>query len=79
MNVYRVWVDEDDWTWDEYDSMVVIAESEDQARAMEPAVRTDVRGLGNGMVQPERIRVQLIGRAAPGQDCGVVVASFNAG
>lgn len=66
--------------YDTYDSAVVAAESEEQAREMQPD--------GNPMpsdwqfstwAKPEHVTVRLIGVATNGTSAGVICASFNAG
>ena len=63
-----------------YDSAVVAAESEDDARIIHP------NGYGewssNDLCEwctPEQVKVQHIGTANPGAERGVICASFNAG
>jgi len=58
--------------WDTYDSAVVAALTEDEAR------RTEV-GSGSTWAAPEHVHVRWIGDAAPGVKAGVICASFNAG
>jgi hypothetical protein len=64
--------------YDTYDSAIVCAKSEDEARHTHP-------GAGWGELSatwcnsPDQVTVELIGTAAPGTRQGVVLASFNAG
>lgn len=68
--------------WDTYDSAVVAAPSEKEARQIHPA-----GGIGpeewwvwdNWASTPEAVRVKYLGEAHEGQIAGVIVASFNAG
>lgn len=76
--------------YDMYDSAVVIASSEEEARTFHPdnEARWDQekeRWL-NGYYssddtwgKPDQVSVELIGTALPGSPSGVVVSSFNAG
>lgn len=61
--------------YDTYDSAVVAAETEDDARNIE------VGSVGPVATwcKPEHVEVRLIGDALPGTERGVVLASFNAG
>jgi hypothetical protein len=59
--------------WDTYDSAVVCASTEAEARIMQPS------SFGSGWCAPEHVKVELIGKAAKGIGPGVIVASFNAG
>jgi hypothetical protein len=69
----------DNTGWDTYDSAVVAAETEDEARLIHP---------GNGKWNdrwsawastPDKVHVDYIGEAKDGTEHGVVLASFNAG
>ena len=60
--------------YDTYDSAVVAAESEEEARRIVPG--GEYLGL---WVIPEHVKVVFIGEAAPGIGSGVVLGSFNAG
>lgn len=81
--------------YDTYDSAVVCAESEDQARNVDPS-EPYIGGGGAVMTRklwkdrygdeyalwcsgPEHVTVKYIGEAAPGLEIGVICASFNAG
>lgn len=77
--------------YDTYDSCVVVAKSEDDARLIHPAaLRRDNLSIyfngkwvkethGTWASQLAEVSVELIGKAKPGSDRGVVCASFNAG
>jgi len=85
----------DEYRFDEYDSFVCAATSPSQARAMHPCHGDEPdqepdNGLGypsfssqlrrcTWPVKPDTLRVTLIGRAYPGQEAGIILASFNAG
>ena len=78
-----IWLIErtDEYGYDEYDSAVVYAETDDEAREMHPN--------GYGVIDPEEtysswttlehVKVTRIGTAWDGAMKGVVCASFNAG
>ena len=66
--------------YDTYDSAVVVAESEEEARNTLPA---DWIQWGESyspwVSSPDKVSVELVGTAAKGSEKGVVCASFNAG
>jgi len=72
--------------YDTFDSMVVAAESEADARQIHPyserpwADDAWTEGL-NGVwcKSPDTPTVELIGNAIPGTKAGIILASFNAG
>ena len=59
--------------YDTYDSAVVAAESEQEAREITPS------SYGNGWVAVEHVKAEYIGTAKRGTKAGVILASFNAG
>lgn len=76
--------------WDEFDSFVVVAESEDRARCIHPNscyVWNDGKwenpkypsGRYDGWPSPDQLLVEYLGEACKEQKEGVVLASFNAG
>ena len=81
MNLYLL-TQETHVSYDTYDSVVVAAETEEQAIDTRPdgqdwAVE---KGFWNGWAfLREQVTVKLIGVAAEGIEAGVVIASFNAG
>jgi len=84
MKLWKLSQDENS-NWDTYDSMIVAAENEDEARMFNPN--------GSGLMtkkdweykfsswcdDPSHIKVELIGTAEAGITAGVILASFNAG
>lgn len=81
MNIYKV-ERTDSVDYDEYDSFVIIAETESVARYTHPAgydIEDAARGSNSWPVLPEDIIVTLIGRSAGGIPAGVICVSFNAG
>ena len=90
----KLWLLEQDENngYDTYDSMVVAAESEDEARHIHPNsdLLEEATAIAKGWdpwkhlidswaTTPERVTVKLLGEAIPGTKAGVVVSSFNAG
>ena len=74
--------------YDEYDSAVVIAEDEDEARHTKIdddwvddwwIFYEDINNKSGSWVHPNRLIVELIGYAKEGMPKGAVVAAFNAG
>lgn len=71
--------------YDTYDSAVVIASSEDEARTIHPDGQRWVDNDWNGWwgldswCHPEYVKVILIGTASIGENGKVVIKSFNAG
>jgi len=87
MNLYRISQTETD-DWDTYDSAVVAAENMSDAANIHPDGGNDDRSEPDiwgevinyhSWVSPDKVKVELIGVAAPGTVAGVIVASFNAG
>ena len=88
MNLYLIKQDTNN-DYDTYDSAIVVATSEEEARTIHPAGHrwiseteswnTDWR-VPYSWVYPENVTVQLIGTATTDAKAGdVILASFNAG
>ena len=88
MNLYLIKQDTNN-DYDTYDSAIVVATSEEEARTIHPAGHrwiseterwdTDWR-VPYSWVYPENVKVQLIGIATTDAKAGdVILASFNAG
>ena len=69
--LYKIWQEVSD-DYDTYDSAVVCAESEDEAR------NTHL-GASDTWPKPEYVKVKEIGIANDDVKKGIIVASFNAG
>ena len=76
--------------WDTYDSAIVAAETEDDAKRIHPSPyagnwdntlsgRWEYESVGNWAFSPDDVHAELIGEALPGTRAGVILASFNAG
>ena len=78
MNLYLISQTEND-DYDTYDSAVVAAKSEEDARLINPDGPEWNRQFGGWCSTPEAVTVELIGRAKKGTVSGVILASFNAG
>jgi len=80
MNLYLLSQD-DRRGYDTYDSVVVAAESEAEARLITPGFRgfDDSWRSSDWARAPELVAVELIGVAVPGTEAGVILSSFNAG
>lgn len=78
MKLWRIWQTVNDG-YDTYDSAVVAAETENDARKINPCAWPP-SGPDECWAMPEHVSAQYIGEAAPGIEAGrVIVASFNAG
>lgn len=86
--LYRIWQEENN-DYDTFDSAVVVANSDDEARQIHPGASKHYtnekrweqeKGHGTWAKRPELVQVEQIGIALdtfkPGQ---VIVSSFNAG
>ena len=79
MKLWLVYQDENNG-YDTYDSMVVAAESEDDARKTLPGTYEEWgREYSAWASSPDKVSVKLIGEAAPGIEAGPICTSFNAG
>lgn len=82
MNIYKI-ARNDTWDYDDYDSAVVVAATEDDARNIHPNGSGNIHDRSFGhrswVSDPLQVAVTLIGVAVDGIEPGVVVASFNAG
>lgn len=80
MNLYLI-ESRIDLGWDAYDSAVVVAASEEEAKATHPggnnAYWNDT--YCDWLSSPESVKCTLLGTAVEGSIPGVVCASFNAG
>ena len=76
--------------YDTYDSMVVCAKDEEEARNIHPeeewshnkrSPKPDhwAGGMGTWASRPDQVSVILLGEAKPGSTRGIECASFNAG
>ena len=83
-----IWkVERTDSVWyDQYDAIVVVARTEDEARQIHPYGDgwkvDDSDRYGSWSVKPETLKVTKLGTATRGSDIkagAVVLASFNAG
>lgn len=75
----KLWLIKQDFNsgWDTYDSAVVAAETEDDARRIHPSGNDGDR-MGT-WCDPEHVSARAIGDATTGTSRGVILASFNAG
>jgi hypothetical protein len=78
MDLYLVSQDVND-DWDTYDSMIVVAASEDDARSIHPNGNWGGSFGGGWCSSPEQAKVKWIGIPRGDMKRGVVLASFNAG
>lgn len=85
LKIWRIW-QEVNRGYDTYDSAVVVAESEEQARNTvfwftnpPTPVYAGIDLRDREWCQPEHVQAECIGEARDGLQAGVIVASFNAG
>ena len=77
MNIYRI-SQSQNADYDTFDSAIVAAESEDDARLINPGCDWGTR-FSAWCKAPSDVTVELIGEALKGTPQGVLLASFNAG
>ena len=70
--LYKIWQDKNN-NWDTFDSAIVCAENEEEAR------NTKLGFIGDHWVRPEDVHVEEIGFAKDNIKKGIVLASYNAG
>lgn len=79
MNIYLLTQD-DEFGYDTYDSVVVAAKTEEDAKSIHPCTILGWDSFGGSWPKnPESIDVKLIGKAIKGTPSGVILSSFNAG
>lgn len=83
MKLWYIYQDTND-SYDTYDSAVVAAETEEDARKTHPSRSgwdeyNSSWAYSSWANKPEQVGVRLIGEAAPNVAVGVICASFNAG
>lgn len=66
----------DEVDYDEYDSAVVAAESEEESKNIEVG---HIGQYHSSWTTPDNIKVELIGTAREGTKAGVILTSYNAG
>lgn len=64
--------------YDTYDSAIVAAETETEARLINPEGEWGLV-FSAWALSPDDVKVELIGHAIEGTQSGVILASFNAG
>jgi hypothetical protein len=84
MNLYLISQEENNG-YDTYDSAVVFANNEDEARNTNPSTGCPMEwedtssGIPSWCRYPESVKVELLGVAIEGSENGVICSSFNAG
>ena len=81
MKLYRIWQEVNN-DYDTYDSAVVAALDEEDARSINPeSIRFDDYELmdSSSWTERENVKVEYIGEAADNIERSVICASFNAG
>jgi len=72
--------------WDTFDSLIVTAETEEDARNIHPQEYWDDPSeiewgepYGTWCSSPDSVEVEYLGEAKEGTERGIILASFNAG
>ena len=78
MNIYLLTHDEE-FEYDTYDSVVVAAKTETDAKSIHPSTILGWDSRGDWPKTPEGVEVKLIGKAVKGTPEGVILSSFIAG
>lgn len=76
LNLYLIHQDVNN-DFDTYDSAVVAAESDDDARSIHPSGNDEWDD--DTWCKPDQVKVTMIGKAEDNMKRGVICASFNAG
>ena len=76
MNIYLISQDTNR-NYDTFDAAVVTATSAEKARKMHP--RGEGRHSRDDWTQPDKVTVELLGKALKGTEESVVLSSYNAG
>jgi len=80
MNIYLI-KRTDRWGYDNYDSVVVAAESAEEAVKINPDIEgwDCEAGFSSWAASPDLVQATLLGTAAPDTESGIILASFNGG
>jgi len=78
MNIYLI-EQEQQVGYDTYDSAVVVAVTEQDAKEITPSGRPWDSTYNDWCSSAEHVTAKLIGTATEGMEAGVVLASYNAG
>ena len=73
MNIYLL-NRTDKWGYDDFDSFVVVAESDEEAKNLKLGYCD-----GSSWTTPDKIKVTLLGVASPNVIKGEILGSYNAG
>ena len=74
MKLYKIWQEVNN-DYDTYDSAIVCAENEEEAKAIHPSNS----GGRYGWCDIKYVQVEYLGEAKEGLAKGVILASYNAG
>lgn len=79
MSRLKLWLisQEENTGWDTYDSAVVAAKTEEEARLINPDGEWNLSSAWCS--SPERVHIEYLGIATEGVEPGIVLSSFNAG
>ena len=81
MNIYLLTQNESNGWWDSFDSIIVAAKTEEDAKSIHPwdGKYTNNWGSKDWASKPENVTAKLIGIAIEGIERGVILSSINAG
>ena len=81
ISIVKLWLisQDENSTWDTYDSAVVAAETEDLARKVHPGRGNWGKKYSSWASSPEKVSVRLIGEAIGCKAGEIICASYNAG
>lgn len=79
MSRLKLWLisQEENTGWDTYDSAVVAAKTEEEARLINPDGEWNLPAAWCS--SPDKVHVEYLGIATEGVEPGIVLSSFNAG
>ena len=79
MSRLKLWLisQEENTGWDTYDSIVVAAKTEEEARLINPVGEWKLYSAWCS--SPDKVNVEYLGIATEGVEPGIVLSSFNAG
>ena len=70
--------------WDTFDSLIVVADSEEEARLIHPAEEYEIEidwgePYSSWCSSPNDVKVEYLGEAKEGTKKGIILTSYNAG
>lgn len=82
MKIYKIYQNVNN-DWDTYDSAIVVAETEEEAKSIHPRGDNEITTNGKDPYSPwcklDDVKVEYLGIAKDELKKGVIIGSFNAG